>query len=141
MYLNVLGGILHVFKIPVTGLFIGSSAVVFISLIFYYSKKPRQILESTFIVVLVKFIVSPYSPITAYFAVFVQGFFGFLFFYFNVFYKTASILLSITAVTLSGIQKLIIYTLLFGFTFWKSINSSRNILKIERINIPMKCTK
>ncbi|GBD91204.1 hypothetical protein BMS3Abin04_01930 [bacterium BMS3Abin04] len=118
----VLGGILHAFKIPVTGLFLGSFAVVVISLIFYYSKNPRQILKSTFIVVLVKFIVSPYTPITAYFAVFVQGFLGFLFFYFKVFYKTASILLGITAVTLSGIQKLIIYTLLFGFTFWKSIN-------------------
>ena len=118
----VLGGILHAFKIPVTGLFLGSFAVVFISLIFYYSQNPRQILKSTFIVILVKFIVSPYSPVTAYFAVLVQGLFGFLFFYFKVFYKTSAILLGITAVTLSGVQKLIIYTLLFGFTFWKSIN-------------------
>ncbi len=116
------GGILHAFKVPVTGLFLGSFAVIFISLIFYYSKDPYEILRATLIVILVKFFVSPYSPITAYFAVLLQGILGFTLFYFKILFKTSAIVLGILALLSTAIQKVLIYTLLFGFTFWKSIN-------------------
>ena len=133
-----IGGILHVFKIPITGLFLGSFAVIFISLIYFYSKDPNQILKSTLIVILVKFVVSPYSPITAYFAVFLQGVFGFILFYFGVLFKTAAISLGLLALLSTGVQKIIIYTLLFGFTFWKSINIFYQFILKQFFNEPGK---
>ncbi|MCK5088079.1 MAG: hypothetical protein KAQ90_11190, partial [Melioribacteraceae bacterium] len=54
-----LGGILHALKIPLTGLFVGGAAVIFISLIAYYSEKKHAILRATLLVVIVKFVVAP----------------------------------------------------------------------------------
>ncbi len=61
-----LGGILHAFKIPLTGLFVNGSAVIFIALIAYYAQKSGAILRATLIVLLVKGGVSPHTPINAY---------------------------------------------------------------------------
>jgi hypothetical protein len=82
----------HALRIPFTGLFIGGSAVIFISLLAYFSDSRRAILESTVKVILVKFIVSPYSPINAYFAVMLQSILGYILF-FKGFNKISAILL------------------------------------------------
>lgn len=116
------GGILHALQIPFSGLFIGSAAVVFISLIAITSKDKSEILKSTIIVILVKAVVSPYSPLTAYFAVFLQGSLGYLFFNFIKNEKAAALLLGFTTMLFSSLQKLIILTLLFGNTIWQSID-------------------
>lgn len=117
-----LGGILHAFKIPFTGFFIGGSAVLFISLIAKYSDDRTAILRSTFIVIIVKAIISPHTPLTAYFAVFIQGLLGSALFYNKKFFKTSALLLGMLALSLSALQKVIILTLLFGNTLWKSID-------------------
>ncbi|MFA3782676.1 hypothetical protein ABRY23_06365 [Melioribacteraceae bacterium 4301-Me] len=119
---SVFGGILHILKIPFTGLIIGSFAVLFIFLIAHYSKKPIMILRSTMTVILIKAVVSPYAPLTAYFAVSLQGLLGFLFFSFFKYELLSTILLGVTALTLSALQKIIILTILFGTTFWHSID-------------------
>lgn len=49
-----LGGILHAFKIPLTGLFLNSSAFIFIALIAYYAQKSGAIQRATLIALLVK---------------------------------------------------------------------------------------
>lgn len=116
-----LGGILHAFKIPFTGLFIGGSAVIFISLIAYYADSRKVIFESTLKVILVKFVVSPYSPIAAYFAVFLQSILGYILF-FGGFKKTSAILLGFLSLLFSSFQKIIILTLIFGMTLWESID-------------------
>lgn len=115
-----LGGILHALKIPFTGLFIGGSAVIFISLIAFYADSRKVIFESTLKVILVKFVVSPYSPLAAYFAVFLQSVLGYLFF-FRGFKKISAILLGFFSLLFSSFQKIIILTLIFGMTLWESI--------------------
>ncbi len=123
-----LGGLLHAFKVPFTGLFIGSSAVILITLIAYFSERPETILKSTIIVMVVKGLVSPHTPITAYFAVAIQGIMGTLFFRFIKNYAVAAFMLGLMALLLSAFQKVIITTLVFGMHIWKSIDLLGNYI-------------
>jgi len=116
-----LGGILHAMHIPFTGLFNGSLAVIFISLISYYSKEKKAIINSTIIVILIKAFISPYTPLTAYFSVFLEGLMGYVLFRFFS-YRIVAISLGLLALMFSGIQKIIILTVVFGLTLWESIN-------------------
>jgi len=122
------GGILHALKIPFTGLFVGGAAVIFISLIAFYSNKSSTILRSTLLVVLIKFIISPYTPINAYFSVFAEGFLGILLFGIIKHHVLASLLLGIGSLLFSAFQKLLVITILFGITIWESIDIFSNYI-------------
>lgn len=117
-----LGGILHAFRIPFTGLFIGSSAVIFISLIGFYSTSRKEIMKAMLIVLLVKATISPYTPPLAYIAVSFQGLLGSALFFSKRFYKLSAILLGIIVLSLSSLQKIILLTLIYGNNLWKSID-------------------
>lgn len=119
---SAFGGILHALTIPLRGLFISASAVLFISLIALFSKSSKQILKATLIVILIKALVSPHSPLTAYFSVSLQGLFGYLLFSTKRFYAVSALLLGIFTLFFSGIQKIVVLTILFGNTLWDSIN-------------------
>ncbi len=116
-----LGGVLHALKVPLTGLIIGGAAVIFISLIAFYSERRITILKSTLVVILVKFVVSPHTPINAYFAVLLQGMIGYFIFINKNFYFLSAVTLGTIAASLSGMQKLITLTIFFGKTLWDSI--------------------
>lgn len=118
-----LGGILHMLKVPLTGLLIGGAAVFFISLIARYAESPSQILKSTLVVILIKAVVTPFIPLNSYFAVTVQGVLGYLFFRFIPSYKLSAILLGMLTLSFSAFQKLFIITFMFGNAFWESIDS------------------
>ncbi len=122
------GGILHALKIPFTGLFVGGAAVIFISLIAYYSNKSTTILKSTLFVVLIKFIISPYTPINAYFSVFVEAILGTLLFGIFKYYALSSLLLGVLSLIYSAFQKLLVITILFGNTIWESIDIFSNYI-------------
>lgn len=117
-----LGGILHAFKIPFRGIFVGGSAAILISLIAYFSQQKGAVLKSTLLVILIKGIVSPHTPITAYFAVFLQGFLGEILFYNKRFFKFSALVLGILTLLFSSMQKIIILTVVFGNTLWESID-------------------
>jgi len=119
---SALGGMLHALRIPLTGLFVGGSAVIFISLIAHFSKNKTSIIKATLLVLIIKFVVSPYTPLPAYFSVFAEGLLGFLFFNLLNLKKTAPILLGFFALLFSSFQKVIVFTVLFGMTFWESID-------------------
>ena len=119
---SALGGMLHALRIPLTGLFVGGSAVIFISLIAHYSNNKTSILKATLLVLIVKFVVSPYTPLPAYFSVFAEGLLGLFFFNVLNLKKTASILLGFFALLFSSFQKIFVFTVLFGMTFWESID-------------------
>ena len=119
---SAFGGILHALTIPLRGIFIASAAVLFISLIALFSKNSKEILKATLIVVLIKAIVSPHSPLMAYFAVSLQGFIGYILFSTKRFYKLSALLFGIFVLFFSGIQKIIVLTILFGNTLWESLN-------------------
>lgn len=119
---SAFGGILHALTIPLRGIFISSAAVLFISLISLFSKSSKEILKSTLIVILIKALVSPHTPLTAYFAVSIQGLLGYLFFMTKYFYRSSALILGIFNLLFSGLQKIVVLTVLFGNTLWKSIN-------------------
>ena len=132
---SAFGGILHALTIPLRGLFISSAAVLFISLIAMFSKSNRDILKATIIVILIKAVVSPHSPLAAYLAVSLQGVLGFLLFSTKKFYKISTLLLGLSVLFLSGIQKIVLLTILFGNTLWESIDIFIKQVSIEIFNI------
>ena len=132
---SAFGGILHALTIPLRGLFISSAAVLFICLIALFSKNSKDILKSTLIVILIKAVVSPYSPLAAYLAVSLQGILGFLFFSTKKFYKLSALFLGLTVLLFSGIQKIIVLTILFGNTLWESLDIFIKKISVEMFNI------
>ena len=119
---SAFGGILHALVVPFRGIFINSAAVLFICLIALFSKNSKEIFKSTLIVMLIKALVSPHTPLTAYFAVTIQGLLGYLLFLPKRFFRISAFLLGIFTLFFSGIQKIVVLTLLFGNTLWKSVN-------------------
>lgn len=87
-------------------------------------------LQSLLLVLLVKFTVSPQSPIPAYIAVAFQGVIGAVFYRVIGNYTVASVLFAFIAMLESAVQKLIIMTLIFGKSLWEAIDAFFNgILK------------
>jgi hypothetical protein len=71
----LLGGILHAFKLPVTGLLVGGAAVVLVQLLGYYG--PRgSVLRGLLVVLTIKALLSPHTSPNAYLAVAFQGLLG-----------------------------------------------------------------
>ncbi|MES2654884.1 MAG: hypothetical protein V4620_04800 [Bacteroidota bacterium] len=126
-----LGGLMHLFKIPFTGFFVGGFAVIMIGLIAYFSKQNfRTILQATILVILVKAAVSPQSPPPAYFAVLFQGFFGAVIFGGMGFNRFSAMLFGAVAMVESSLQMIISKTIFYGMDFWKAIDLLfQNILK------------
>ncbi len=132
---SAFGGVLHALKIPFRGLFISSASVLFISLIALFTKSKREILRSTLIVILIKAVVSPHTPLAAYLAVSLQGVLGFLLFPAKKFYKLSALFLGILVLLFSGVQKIIILTILFGNTLWESLDIFIKQVTAEIFNI------
>ncbi|NWF49196.1 MAG: hypothetical protein HXY49_01495 [Ignavibacteriaceae bacterium] len=127
----LLGGVLHALKFPFTGIFIGGTAVILISLLARYTENNYSILKATGVVIIVKGLISPHTPITAYAAVSLQGLIGFILFSFKSFPKISALLLGIFSLLLSGVQKILILTIVFGNTLWKSIDLFINYILVE----------
>ena len=119
-----LGGIMHALQIPFTGLVVGGMAVVIISMIAALTTHHcRKIITSALVVLIVKAIVSPYTPFTAYIAVVFQALLGFgLYSLFRVNFISIVLLCVITMLE-SAIQKLLVLTLFFGASLWKAMDS------------------
>lgn len=118
----LLGGLMHAVKIPFTGIFVSSGAVICICLIAYYVPVKGAILKATIIVAIFKMMLSPHTPPTAYIAVFFQGLMGQLLFFNVKFFRLSCILLAVLALVESSIQRIIVLTLLYGNDFWNAIN-------------------
>lgn len=120
----MLGGIIHGFKLPVSGLVVGSSAVICICLIGWYAPARGAIIKATLIVAVFKMMLSPHAPVTAYIAVFFQGLLGELLFSNKKYYRAACLSLAILALLESGLQRILVLTLVYGKDFWEVINTS-----------------
>lgn len=118
-----LGGLLHAFKSPFSGLLLGSFAVIIICCIAHFSKSVwKDVTQATILVLLVKAAVSPHSPPTAYLAVGFQGLFGAMVlqaFGSNLFSK---MLFGCIALLESALQKVLVTTLIFGKDIWEAID-------------------
>ena len=118
-----LGGFLHVFNSPFTGLIVGGVSILLISLIaFYAENKWQSILKALIIVLIIKMAVSPYSPFGAYVAVSFQALVGALLLS-NFSWKGLTLLvLGIVTFLESALQKLLILTIVYGTNLWDAIN-------------------
>lgn len=118
-----LGGLLHGFRLPITGFVLGAFSVVIISLIASFSTNPlRDIIQSTLLVLAVKFTVSPHSPAPAYFAVLFQGVSGAIIFRIFRHNLISVVLFSVLALTESAIQRPLVATLIFGAELWSALD-------------------
>lgn len=87
-----------------------------------------EILKASIIVVLIKATISPYVPLTAHVAVLMQGLLGEIFFFSKKFFKISAMIFAITIVVLSGVQRILTLTIVFGNTLWNSIDTYSRIL-------------
>jgi hypothetical protein len=116
-----LGGILHAFRLPFTGVVAGGFAIILLTLIAHFAQKPAQtILKSLMVVLIIKAMVSPHSPVMAYLAVSIQAFLAA-----GIYTLLGIRFLSITLVSLlamweSAVQKLLILTVFFGKALWEA---------------------
>src|SRR6186997_1280424 len=117
----MLGGIIHGLRIPVSGLVVGSCAVICICLIAHYIPSKGAILKATIIVAIFKMMLSPQAPPPAYIAVFFQGMLGELLFFNRRFFKLSCILLGIIALLESGLQRILVLTIVYGNDVWRVI--------------------
>jgi hypothetical protein len=123
-----LGGVLHAFRIPLTGLFINSCSVIFMVLIALASEKRGIILRATLIVMIIKGMVSPHTPLTAYIAVGFQGLMGELLLRSKKYILFSSILLGVITLLQSAMQKIILLTIVYGNSLWETIDVFINFI-------------
>ena len=124
-----LGGILHAFRMPFTGLVVGGMAVILISLIAYFSNiSYKEVLKSTLIVLIIKAAVSPHTPLPAYLAVSFQGVAAVAVFKMLRVNLISILLFSVLAMMESALQKLITLTLFFGKSLWKAMDELMNFI-------------
>ena len=118
----LLGGIIHGLKLPVSGLIVGGSAVICICMIAYYYPVRGAIIKATIIVAIFKMMLSPQSPFPAYIAVFFQGLVAEAIFVNKRTFRLNCILLGVIALFESGIQRILVMTIVFGMDIWKAID-------------------
>lgn len=129
----MLGGIVHGLNLPVSGLVVGSCSVICISLLAWYVPEKGAILKATIIVAVFKMMLSPHSPPPAYIAVFFQGLAGELLFRSDKkFFRASCLLFAILTLLESGLQRILILTIIYGNDFWKVINDFINGLTRQK---------
>ncbi|MFZ4058222.1 MAG: hypothetical protein ACOYKE_08770 [Ferruginibacter sp.] len=120
------GGILHGLKIPITGLMIGSAAVICICLLAGSTTSKNSILKATLLVALFKMLLSPYSPPTAYIAVAFQGLLGSILLSKKSWHWIMFPVFGCIALLESAFQRLLLMWLVYGKDFWTALNESLN---------------
>jgi len=118
-----LGGLMHALNSSYTGLVVGGISIVLISLICFFSNRSwNTITKALLLVLIVKFIVSPHSQMTAYFAVSFQAISGYLFYRFLP-NALASFIFPIMALLESAFQRILVLAILFGQNLSNAIDS------------------
>ncbi len=124
-----LGGILHAFKIPFTGIIVGGCSVLCITLLAVFSDKPKiTILRATGIVLAVKLLASPHTSFQAYLAVSFQALVGIAL---SGYLRQRPFLIAFAVIAMleSALQKVLVLTLIFGNNLWSAIDFAANAIR------------
>lgn len=122
-----LGGIMHLFHIPITGFIIGGFSIIINILLAKYSHgNIKTLLTGLGIVLLVKFTLSPQSPFGAYLAVSFQGLVAILLFNFLSVNKFSIFFYSTIIMLENAIQKPLLGYLIYGNKLGKGIQELIN---------------
>jgi hypothetical protein len=127
-----LGGIIHGFHVPVSGLVIGSMACFIICMIAWYTPGKTNILKAMVIVAVFKMLLSPQSPPMAYVAVFFQGFAGQLLVR-KKNYVVSCLVFTVISLLESAIQRIFVLTVIYSNGFWNVLNDFFNRLFQNKI--------
>ena len=118
-----LGGLLHAFKLPFTGILVAGFALLSVAMIAWHNAfKAGPIIRSWIIVSAVKFGLSPHSPFTAYVAVSFQAFFSYLCFRLIPSYQLACLVSCSVSIMESALQRILVLTILFGVGLWQAFD-------------------
>jgi hypothetical protein len=110
----LLGGVLHAFKLPVTGLLVGGVAVVVLRLLGHYSRQPGTVLRGLLVVLTIKALLSPHTSPNAYVAVAFQGLVGELLSWGKAFPRLRGVLLGVLTMVESAGQRVLMLWLMGG---------------------------
>lgn len=116
-----LGGLLHAVRFPLAGMVLATFASICISVLALCSISRGTILKATLVVIIVKFTLSPHSPILAYLAVAIQGAVGEIVFYRNQ-NKFSAAFISLFSLMYSAVQQLLIVWILLGKEFYEAFH-------------------
>lgn len=119
---SFLGGVIHGLKIPVSGLVVGSGAILCICLIAYHFPTKGTIIKATIIVAIFKMMLSPQTPPAAYFAVFFQGCLAELLFVNRKFFFVSCVGFGVLTMVESALQRIVVLVVLYGTNFWNAVN-------------------
>jgi ABC-type thiamin/hydroxymethylpyrimidine transport system permease subunit len=122
----MIGGVIHGLRLPVSGMVVGSSAVICISLIAWFYPRKGAIIRATVIVAIFKMLLSPQAGFPAYIAVFFQGALGELVFTRRRHFFISAMTLSVLALLESGLQRILVLTIVYGNDLWLVINEFLN---------------
>ena len=127
-----LGGLMHALQIPFTGLVVGGLAIIIITFIARLSDHHySRILECLPIVLIVKAMVSPYTPFPAYIAVSFQAIAGIVLFSLLRVNLLSILLLAVITMLESAFQQILILTLFFGHSLWKAADDMVNFIAAQ----------
>lgn len=118
-----IGGVLHLFKLPFSGVLLTGLSISVLLLIFHYSDKPFfQVFRSLIIVLLIKFTLSPFAPPTAHLAVTFQACVSFIIYRVFSINSISIFLVCVLTFLESAAQKILTLVLLFGNDLTKVID-------------------
>ena len=117
-----LGGIIHGLKLPVSGLFVGGSAMICIILIAHHFPAKGSVIKAMILVAIFKMMLSPHSPAPAYLAVFFQGVLGEFLLKRKSVFALASVLFGIITMLESATQRILVLVFLYGSEFWEAVD-------------------
>ncbi len=132
-----LGGIIHGLKLPVSGLLVGSSAVICIGLIAWYHPTRSAVLKATLLVCIFKMMLSPQSPPMAYVAVAFQGITGALLLPGKNHFAVRHTVFCLLALVESALQRIIILSFIYGKNLWKVADETVSKLFGLKQNAPV----
>lgn len=119
-----LGGIMHASKLPFSGILLGGFSVIIITFLASNSKyKWKAILQATLLVVMIKAMISPHSPLMAYTALVFQGVLGALIYQLMGVNSFSAVLFGGIALLESAFQKIFTLTLIFGMHIWDAFTA------------------
>ncbi|MBN1824977.1 MAG: hypothetical protein JW958_01845 [Candidatus Eisenbacteria bacterium] len=133
-----LGGVVHALKIPFTGILVGGTAILIITLIAFFAEhKARAVLRALVFVIVIKAAAAPHTPLPAYFAVAFQGLAGALLFSLLPGTRLPAMLLAVTGLLEGAAQKLIVMTIVFGGSLWRSLDLvGRHVASTLHLSVP-----
>ncbi|NNF32588.1 MAG: hypothetical protein HKN68_00655 [Saprospiraceae bacterium] len=119
-----IGGVLHAFKLPITGLVVGGIAITILSIIRALSGSDfrKNILQALAVVIVIKATITPHAGITAYLAVAFQGISAVIFYSLIPSFKIGTILHCMVSMIESALQKVLVLLVLYGETLLKAID-------------------